>query len=888
MSKVAIIGNDKKCLDLVPLVCAEKNLDVVYVNHKHAIDANEHGIPSISDYKELSLIDDLDLVIDTSNDPQVENYLLENLDNSVVVITGRDDSMLSSLLDEKRKIRRETKKSLRSQKEIYELGIILNSAMTIQEMADRIIECATHLTNTPAGSLMVYNTQNNTMCLIGIRGFSEKFSKVKEWEVLKGGLSDFIMNKKEPVVINDIIKEASFHNPLILEEGIRSVMAVPLISEGNKIEGILYVNDFEPRDFAEDEISELALLATQAAFALQKVFLLDKLSEATDYMEAILTNSPDMIITTDRNTDIVEFNPGAEIMLGYKKKEVVGTSMERFYPNRNEYRAVLERVMESGHVSNYETRLITRERKALDISLSLSELKDKEGRVVGTVSISKDITRQKKLEKQLKRSNKELAQKIEEVKKIDKMKSDFLSIVSHELRTPLTSIIGFSKMILRRFNKDLVPSLPGNNKKVAKSAEKIKENLEIVFSEGNRLSRLINNVLDLAKIEAGKVEWNISRCSPEDICKSAVNSVRPLADEKNIALSINAEDNLPDINGDHDRLVQVVTNLLSNAIKFTDRGSVTCTIRNLGGWVEVRVIDTGIGLRPEDMPQVFEKFKQIGDTLTDRPKGTGLGLPICREIVEAHDGKIWVESEYGVGSQFAFILKPTKTGRAITIRKSELINEIKDKLYNKIQKIEKGRTILVVDDEPNIRKLLCQELEEAGYKVIEAADGSEALNKARNLKPDLIILDILMPVVDGFDTMTILKNDETTSNIPILVYSITDDQEKMFHFGADEYITKSSEPEMLLKTVSSLIAAPGGKQKKVLLIEDNKSIIKEVRDALEVRGYEVIVTGNSQDGISKAQTESPDLIIIDGDISRRNNNEILKALKDEKILILQP
>lgn len=887
MPKVAIIGNGKECLDLVLLFCEKKDIDLLYINHKHAVDSKKLGIPTISDFKQLAGIDNLDLVIDITNDPYVESYLIENLSDQVKVLKDSGTHLIRSLLEEKHKILEEAKKNLKSQKEIYELGIKLNSAMTVQEMADRIIECANKLTNTPAGSLMAYDAQSNVMRVIGVRGFSEKFSQVKEWLVRQGGLTDYIMQQKEPAVIADVTQTSSFDNPTLPEEGVRSVMAVPLISESSKIEGILYVDDFVSRTFTEDEIAELGLLATQAAFGLQKISLLDELSKTKDYLEAVLDNSADMIITTDKNTNIVEFNTGAEVMLGYKKEEVIGTSEERFYQNKNERRAIMVKVNEGGHVSNYETTLITKDRKPLEINLTLSQLKNKDNSVIGTVGISKDITLQKQLEEELKRTNAQLVQKIDEVRKIDRMKSDFLSIVSHELRTPLTSIIGFSKMILRRFKKDIIPSILGENQKAIMSAKKIKENLEIVFTEGNRLSRLIDNLLDLAKIEAGKVEWNTTRCSLEDICKSALNSVQSLADEKKIVLKIDAEDNLPDINGDRDRLIQVITNLLSNAIKFTDKGSVTCSLKNLRDWVEVRVIDTGIGLKPEDQPKVFEKFKQAGDTLTDRPKGTGLGLPICKEIIEAHEGKIWVESEYGKGCEFVFILKPVKAAKTVTIKKSQILQDIKEKLYGKIQGIKKGQKILVVDDEDHIRELLRQELEEVGYKIFEASNGSDALNKARNVQPDLIILDILMPVIDGYDVITILKTDENTSKIPILIYSIIDDQEKIFHLGADEFISKSAGSEILLQTVSSLIATSSSKQKKVLVIEDNESIIKTIRDALEMRGYEVIVTGDSQEGISKVQTESPDLIIIDGDISEKNNDEILKILKDEKILILQ-
>lgn len=882
MLKVAIVGCDQGLLDLVPFFHDEKGMDLVYVRHKNTGNITNLKVPTLSDYRDLTKIENLDLVINVSNDSQVEKFLAENLCSTVEVLGGQGNRLIWSLLEERRKIREETKKSLKNYREIYKLGIKLNSAMNIQDMAETIIECATKLTSTPAGSLVIYNAQTNTMRLAGIQGFSDRFSQVKEWPVRKGGLTSYLMQQKEPIVIADVTKESSFDNPVMLEEGVRSVVAVTLVSESDKIEGILYVDDFVPRTFTEDEITEMALLGTQAAFGLQKVSLLDKLSQAKEYMEAILNNSPDMIITTDHNTNIVEFNPGSEEMLGYTKEEVINSSVERFYPDKDERRKLMEKVNEFGHVTNYETKLLTKDKKLLDISLSLSHLKDGKGKVIGTVGMSKDITRQKELELELKRSNVELEQTIEEVKKIDKMKSDFLSTVSHELRTPLTSTIGFSKMILRRFKKDIVPVIPGNENKANKSAGKIKENLEIVISEGNRLSRLINNLLDLAKIEAGKIEWNFDRCALEDVCKSAMNAVQSLAQEKKLSLKINAETDLLNISGDHDRMIQVVTNLLSNAIKFTDKGSISCSLKNMGECVEVQIIDEGVGLKQDDLPKVFEKFKQVGDTMTDRPKGTGLGLPICKEIVEAHKGKIWVESVLGKGCQFIFTIPAIKAARAITMKRPQLLQEVKDKLYGKIQSLEKGQTVLVVDDEDSIRNLVHQELEEAGYKVIEAVDGSDALSKVRKYQPDLIILDILMPVIDGFDVMTILKNNEETANIPILIYSIIEDREKGYRLGADDYLTKSGEADTLLKSVSSLITTPLNTQKKVMIIENDESVSKTLSDVLMEKGYEVVIADNGEDGLLKAQAESPDLIIIDGEISRMNNNEILKKLKEEK------
>ncbi len=240
----------------------------------------------------------------------------------------------------------------------------------------------------------------------------------------------------------------------------------------------------------------------------------------------------------------------------------------------------------------------------------------------------------------------------------DAAKSSFLSTVSHELRTPLTSVLGFAKIIRRRLEERIFPLVPEEDPKIKNSKRQVIENLDIVVSEGERLTLLIDDVLDLAKIEAGKFTWNMASLDISQVIERALAATSSLFAPKKLNIVRNIEPGLPTINGDRDRLIQVVINLISNAVKFTDSGSITCAARLLNGEIVVSVTDSGIGIKPEDQPKVFEKFKQVGDTLTDKPKGTGLGLPICKEIVEHHGGRIWVESEIGQGSTFSFSLPP--------------------------------------------------------------------------------------------------------------------------------------------------------------------------------------------------------------------------------------
>lgn len=245
------------------------------------------------------------------------------------------------------------------------------------------------------------------------------------------------------------------------------------------------------------------------------------------------------------------------------------------------------------------------------------------------------------------------------LKLMNETKSAFLSTVSHEFRTPLTSIMGFSKIIKKRMSDRLLPLLDMEDPKIARTANQVMQNLDIVVSESERLTSLINQVLDLAKIEAGKVEWHDEVIEIAEVLDRGISATASLFTEKRLPLILEVEKGLPPVFGDKDRLVQVVINLLANSVKFTEKGKVRCWARKQDDMILVCVEDTGTGIREKDIHQIFEKFKQIGDdTLTDKPKGTGLGLPICKEIVERHGGKIWVESIFGKGSAFYLSLPP--------------------------------------------------------------------------------------------------------------------------------------------------------------------------------------------------------------------------------------
>jgi signal transduction histidine kinase len=246
------------------------------------------------------------------------------------------------------------------------------------------------------------------------------------------------------------------------------------------------------------------------------------------------------------------------------------------------------------------------------------------------------------------------------LREMDRLKSDFLANVSHELRTPLTSVIGFAQIIKQRFGQEIAPRFPVSDPSF-RNVGKIGAQLDIIVAEGERLTRLINDVLDLAKLEADRIVWNMEPVSIEDVVKAAVRATQPLFQQKGLAVRVEpASEQLPEVYADSDRIMQVCINLLSNAIKFTEQGEVVSSMHRERIQGEdslvVSVRDSGTGVPPEALEDIFDKFKQVGDTLIDKPKGTGLGLPISKQIVERHGGRIWVESELGRGSVFRFSL----------------------------------------------------------------------------------------------------------------------------------------------------------------------------------------------------------------------------------------
>lgn len=589
----------------------------------------------------------------------------------------------------------------------------------------------------------------------------------------------------------------------------------------------------------------------------------DRLQDALTYLTVIIDNLVDGLLVIDPNGKITRFNPALAQMFGLQQLDL----------NQQNCGAVFSSIL---------TDLITESQQTPDAILS-AEVPLVNGRIgkATVTGILKTATSTEPKTRSEILGTVVLVRDITAEKEIDKMKTDFISTVSHELRTPLTSVLGFARIIQKKLDEVVFPMVTTEDKKIQRTIRQVGENINIIVSEGVRLTALINDVLDIAKMEAGKTEWRMESVQIETILDRAIAATAALFQTKNLPLIRDLETDLPPILGDSDRLIQVVINLISNAVKFTNQGSITCQATRNGDVMTISVIDTGTGIAPQDQEKVFEKFKQVGDTLTDKPQGTGLGLPICKQIVEHHGGKIWVESEIGKGSNFSFTL-PVRAADVSRIHKIDLHTLLQQlqapEPTNSPLSDRHPKTILVVDDEVHIRELLRQHLEAEGYHVIQAVDGREAIAQVKQQKPNLVILDLMMPNLNGFDAAAILKNDPQTMGIPIIILSILGDHERANRLG-DRALTKPINAELLLQEVKAVIAQ-GLSRRKVLIVDEHEAAGKTLVEVLQAKGFTVEAATDDTELMEKVLKTQPDLVIANAQFWE--NSKAVKTLKFQK------
>jgi len=509
----------------------------------------------------------------------------------------------------------------------------------------------------------------------------------------------------------------------------------------------------------------------------------------------------------------------------------------------------------AGKLVRYEEDVVGKDDRIVTIDFSLKPLRDETGKITLLIPEGRDISDRKQAEEQLRQSNERMSLANAELARAARLKDEFMANMSHELRTPLNAILGLSEALL----EEVFGTLTDRQRKSLKTIE----------SSGKHLLDLINDILDLSKIESGRMELQSARASVTEMCDSCITFVKQLAHQKSLQLSADFPKGIGDIEVDERRIRQALINLLSNAIKFTPEGGqvrleVIADVDH--ETIEFSVVDTGIGIAPEHFDCLFKPFIQLDSSLSRRYSGTGLGLALVRRIAELHGGSVALASEVGKGSRFTISLPWRKPDQA----------KLTQMPLSELQSLTAKQAFVVEDSTPAASQI-ARYLSELAISVTVHPHGEGAFEQVLQRKPDLVILDLLLPHLSGWDVLTQLKSHPATQTIPVLVVSVMDEHQRATEQGAAGYLVKPITRQQFQSVIRNIVsnspkvesdrptASPQSTapHRHVLLAEDNEANVATLLDYLEAQGYSLTLARNGLEAVEKAKTEKPDLILMD-------------------------
>jgi signal transduction histidine kinase/DNA-binding response OmpR family regulator len=697
--------------------------------------------------------------------------------------------------------------------------------------------------------------------------------------------------------ITDVVADADYGRIEFQRmTGLRTTLGVPMMLDDELI-GVLNVWRTEVDPFGDRETDVLITFATQAAIAIRQVNLRgalearqQELSQKVDQLEALgevgqaVSSSldPDQVLSTIimhavqlSGTDggsIFEFDDAEE---AFVVRTAYGTSAELVDALRRTHIGLHETLV--GRAAKEGRPIQVPDLHDEHLDAHLKHLHDAgwrslvavpmlhENRIVGALVVrrrrpgdfSEEICElmqtfasQSALAIHNARLFRELERKSAEVEVASRHKSEFLASMSHELRTPLNAVIGFSEVLLERMFGDL--------------NDRQEEYLRDILSSGRHLLELLNDILDLSKVEAGRMDLQRSTFSVERTLEYGLSMVRERAVRHDITLSLEVAPEVGLIDADELRIKQVMLNLMSNAVKFTpDGGEVVVRARVDGPELVVTVSDTGIGVAPDDRERIFESFQQAGRSA--QQEGTGLGLTLSRRILELLGGRMWLETELGVGSTFGFAI-PLGTTSEPSAPSAEPVS------------IQGPLVVVIEDDRPSL-ELLTLYLEGAGVEVLGARDGPSGLEIVRRKEPAAVVLDIRLPDMDGWEVLTALKADPVTVEIPVVVVSMLDERGTGFALGAAEYLVKPVSREHVLAALARVGVLP--EAGTLLVIDDDPLALELVTAVLEPRGWTVLSAGDGETGTAMARSHRPSVVLLDLLMPGMDGFAVAEALRSD-------
>jgi PAS domain S-box-containing protein len=597
-----------------------------------------------------------------------------------------------------------------------------------------------------------------------------------------------------------------------------------------------------------DEIGDLVRTFNQMIRELkhQRAELVRK-----DYVDSIIKTMTDTLMVVSPQGDIKTVNKATCELLGYDESDLLGRPVSEILAERDSGKGdASEAGLEALEVTHAERRYRTRAGKLIPVLFSGSAMRDSAGSIVGVVCIAQDITELKDFEQQLE-SARDMAEAASQYK------SAFLANMSHELRTPLNAIIGYAEMLQEEAHG------------LALTA--IVPDLQKIENAGKHLLVLINDILDLSKIESGKMLLFLEDFDIAEVVFDVAATVQPLVAKNANRLEVHCPQGIGGMRADVTKVRQTLFNLLSNACKFTEKGHIDLTVEHQQERIILRVRDTGVGMTTAQQSRLFEAFSQADATTSRKYGGTGLGLAISRRFCRMMDGDLSCESEPGKGSTFTVVL-PLRASDTVATESAD-----RDVAPEETGEIARDKTVLVIDDDANVRDLMKRSLTLEGFHVELASDGYAGLELARKAKPAVITLDVMMPGMDGWLVLNELKGDDELSHIPVVMVTIVDEKNLGFSLGAVEYVTKPIDWQRLLKLLHRY--CDGHLDQSLMIVEDNRDTRELLRRNLANQGWKVAEAENGRIALEKLETITPAVILLDLMMPEMDGFEFLNVLR---------
>jgi PAS domain S-box-containing protein len=711
----------------------------------------------------------------------------------------------------------------------------LSSQRELSKLLQAVLERAVTLLDVTGGELAIYDEHAGELVIVASHhiGMDSTGVRLKPGE----GAMGTVAVTHEPLIIPEydewVGRSGKYSG---VRSTVRAVMAAPLLIGDRLVGAIASVHSDPARQFGADDLRLLNLFAPQAAIAIENARLYSAAQRQKEYFEAVVVNSPVAIVTLEMDGTITSFNPAFERLFGYSQAEGIGRNLDELINTPEtlaEAQVYTDRA--TSHTAKGIGKRCRKDGSLLDVELAGVPV-TVDGRHVGIMALYHDVT--------------DLLSAKREAESANQAKSRFLANMSHELRTPLNAIIGYSEMLKEDAEEN------GDGDYVA--------DLEKIRSSGKHLLSLINDVLDLSKIEAGKMELYLETFDLRTMVDDVLTTVTPLLARNGNTLEVSCEPGIGVMRADMTKVRQSLLNLLSNASKFTDHGEVQLAVAREGDEIVFRVSDTGIGMTPEQQGKLFEAFSQAEASTTRRFGGTGLGLAIVRRFCEMMGGTVNVESEPNRGSTF-------------TMRLPALVSDVTEEPPPASELDGAAGRVLVIDDDASVRALLRRFLAREGLAVEEAATGEAGLRRARETHPDAITLDVVMPGMDGWSTLTALKADPELCDIPVIMLTIVDDKRTGFTLGASEYLSKPIDREQLRRVLLRYRRVE--RDGAVLVVEDDDHTRELMQRALEGEGWRVVVARDGREALERLDEEEPALILLDLMMPHMNGFEFLLAAR---------